>query len=126
MAEGVRAKRWPAADGRVRSSGVIRTVDTEKGREKYAPGVVYDYEVAGKPYRGARVTACDWSSTSKSACERVVAPYKAGAVLPVYYDPAKPERSLLEPGVPLFAAVGAACCLFMAGIAGASALGLLR
>lgn len=86
----VASESWPSVTGRVLSSAVRRSGRTRRARVRYA------YEVRGKELIGTRIrclepVTLEWASTT---AER----YPVGAPVVVYYDPAQPTESVLEPG----------------------------
>ncbi|MHC4362830.1 MAG: DUF3592 domain-containing protein [Planctomycetota bacterium] len=64
------------------------------GRITSAGYIGYTYQVAENEYRGSRVTVATTASAGG-----FIRYYKRGQMLPVYYDPESPERSLLIPGL---------------------------
>lgn len=112
---------WPSVTGRV--TDVRVESNTRKGKTRYKPLVRYEYEVDGRVLAGQRVRIPDMSATysSRVAAERV---YALGAEVPVWYDPANPERAVLQPGVGwqnlLVPAIGAVVGLLGAVLAAAA------
>jgi len=118
------AKTWPSTAGKV----VISTVashkqnpgvfgydfsDTEVTNE---PRVEYVYSVAGKKYRGQRITIGE--KTSGFELEEILARYPVGAGVTVYYDPTKPDKAVLERDLPwgiLTAGLGCLLLFFIGG-----------
>ncbi|MBN1808753.1 MAG: DUF3592 domain-containing protein [Planctomycetes bacterium] len=95
---------WPSAKGRIERSSLDsrRTRSTDSrghGREttSYYADIMYSYTVDGRKYSGGKVRY-GASSTSRAAADKLVEKYRAGEDVDVYYDPAKPEESVLEPG----------------------------
>lgn len=85
------AHRWPHTTGTVLSSTVQVSRNGNARHEQ--PLVLYAYQVDGQVFQGNRVRLSG-SATSASA---TVARYPAGAAVTVYYDPANPAVSALEP-----------------------------
>lgn len=86
----VASESWPSVTGRVLSSAVRRSGRTRRARVRYA------YKVRGKELIGTRIryleqVTLEWASTTASR-------YRAGTPVAVYYDPAEPRESVLEPG----------------------------
>jgi hypothetical protein len=84
---------WPQADGRVVSSHVDDIQIARAGAR--VPDVRYEYQVNGVQYRGWTVQF-NYSSPEPNA---VVSKYPVGRHVRVSYDPSKPSRSVLEPGL---------------------------
>ena len=101
MRRGLRTYAWTRAEGRVVRSGVTRETEaTGEGTvDTYRPEVHYRYEAAGAPRTGSAVHADDGGSPSRSRAERWAARYPEGARVEVFYDPARPDRAVLERGV---------------------------
>jgi hypothetical protein len=104
------AASWPVTEGRIVLSKVVEEetqVEHEgsDGRTEmrteilYRPEIRFAYRVGAADYSadswkpGATMTY----GTPKRA-ESVVGRYAAGQTVPVYYDPAHPDRAVLEPG----------------------------
>ena len=90
----LRVRSWPSAPGKI-LEGKWRMSHTSpefKGR--------YSYSVHGKNYESTRVTMADWYFTAGViAIRRFEKLFPVGREVPVYYDPANPERSVLyKPG----------------------------
>src|SRR5438477_6779266 len=117
LREAAAMKRWPVAEGRVLSAKV------EKYRESvsrgtggphdrmtlYRPVLLYEYEVAGKLFRGSRIAQSPGLDRGVSGfAEKVVQRYPAGSAVSVRYNPKRPDESVLEPRVPASWIFGAA------------------
>ena len=95
------------------------------GLEK--PVIDYTYEVGGTPYRSDRISIGP-DLDSWAAGERRERVFREGAQIRVHYDPAKPDRSVLESGVSVrmvvyhafFALVGIGVAVFLAVALGAA------
>src|SRR5262245_13927308 len=97
-----KAARWPETRGKVIASGVkshMKTPgepgynfkDTEVTNE---PHVEYEYKVGDRTYRCSRITIGE--RTTNSELEEILDRYPVGAQVTVYYDPANPNKALLE------------------------------
>lgn len=89
---------WPSVPGVIRSS----TVKSESGSDgtTYRPEVVYTYTVDGTEYTGSLIAyGLKGSSSSRSFAQHYDSKYPEGSAVPVAYDPARPQTSVLEPGV---------------------------
>jgi len=102
--EVMRAARWPKAQGRVvTSTSEARTVrsggpdrnDTE--RRTFAK-IVYEFSVAGRKYKGGRVSIGEDMGNFEVA--ETIARYPVGKDVTVYYNPVKPSECVLERDVP--------------------------
>ena len=69
----------------------------------YRPEIIYTYEVHGQRLAGKRIRfASEPHARTRSATQERVSEYPSGALVAVYYDPAKPSESVLKPGVAVF------------------------
>jgi hypothetical protein len=101
MLEVHRAAAWSTAVGRVVKSG------TEAQRHRFAGGetevktmpvVQYEFAVAGRTWRGSRISIGEDSGGANTA--DTLARYREGAVVTVSYDPANPKNCVLERDIP--------------------------
>lgn len=116
------SRNWPTTSGRIVSAELEQ--HSASGGATFRAHVTYTYEVAGKAYSGSRAAFGDRVSTSsRGIAERRVAAYTRGSLVTVYYDPAAPEKSVLQAGPSadinltfllsaLFVAVGVIVLLF--------------
>jgi len=116
MMQSARSREWPTAEGRVLWSGI----DTIKGDESttYRAAARYTYTVNDVRYEGGRVSfdigGGAWDHAAKDAAR-----YAPGTTVTVYYNPSKPSRAVLEPGMSmagLLVAVVGASLLLSSGI----------
>ena len=124
LREAAAMKRWPVAQGRVLSAKVEEyRQSTSRGtggaRDRmilYRPVLLYEYEVAGKRFRGSRIAQSPGLDRGvPEFAEKVVERYPDGSAVAVRYNPKRPDESVLEPRVPgswIFgAAIGVALLL---------------
>jgi hypothetical protein len=100
------ARRWPSVAGQVVASGVKETAVRVRRRtrgtrfrlaQRYAPQVVYVYEVSGVGYRGDRIHLNETVLASgPDYAEWVAARYPVGSPVTVYYNPANPGKTALD------------------------------
>jgi hypothetical protein len=107
-----RSLSWPSAEGVISHSAVLlRTQQTSSptNAAMYKADVAYRYEVKGRDYSSSQITLMDYSSTAGRA-EDIAARYPDGAGVSVYYNPADPSDSVLEPGstggIPVLSLIG--------------------
>jgi hypothetical protein len=96
--QGYRTHRWNTANGRI--LGIeIRSEGTGGRRSQivYKPFVSYRYEVGGETYSSSRITLKDSTFSDRKDAAEIGERYSEGPI-PVYYDPAAPEKSVLIPG----------------------------
>jgi hypothetical protein len=89
---------WPTADGVVMRSEVTRSTDSEGG-DSYSPEVTYSYNVNNTNFVNDMIKFGENSYSSRRKADEIAGNYPVGKNVTVYYDPEKPERSVLEPGV---------------------------
>jgi hypothetical protein len=91
---------WPTATGTVISSEIreISQGDSRYGAYvTYRAKILYDYSVGGVTYSSTTVSFVEQES-SLSDARGMVDRYPEGKRVEVYYDPLRPEVSVLEPG----------------------------
>jgi len=97
-AQEFRVRRWPHANGRITASGLQprrRRFSREETRIDNIPALSYEFTVAGKPHVGSRIGLnTEFAGVDVGA---LVARYPVGAVVAVYYNPARPDDCLLDP-----------------------------
>jgi hypothetical protein len=117
LREAAAMKRWPVAQGRVLSAkveeyrtSVSRGVGGARNRMTlYRAALVYEYDVAGKRFRGTRVAQSPGLDRGvPEFAAKVVERYPGGSAVGVRYNPKRPEESVLEPRVPASWIFGAA------------------
>jgi hypothetical protein len=95
--EGEATKRWPMVTGKVLKTYIRKA----SGRSTRHVGYVrYTYEVAGKHYKTSRgrYRAVLFSDKSHESVETFLGRYVSGAPVNVFYNPLKPEESVLIAG----------------------------
>jgi len=89
---------WPTADGVVTNSGVSRSTDADGG-DSYSPEITYSYNVNNTNFVNSTIKFGENAYSNRRKAEGIAAGYPIGKNVTVYYDPEKPDRSVLEPGV---------------------------
>jgi len=89
---------WPTADGVITRSGVSHSTDSDGG-DSYNPEVTYTYTVNNTGYDNNTIKFGENSYSSSKKADGIAGNYPVGKNVTVYYDPEKPDRSVLEPGV---------------------------
>lgn len=93
---------WPTVDGEVAASQVRKSSSFRNNKTKttYSAAVLFSYTVDGKQYESDVIwPGGGYQSTSNVPHQAVVDRYPPGKAVQVYYDPAVPQRGVLEPGV---------------------------
>ncbi len=86
-----RSRNWPTTEGTVTESDV-------SGHKRVELYVSFRYAVDGVEYTGDHIRFGD-HVMSKEAMAAVRTKYRKSAPVTVYYDPARPAVSVLEPGI---------------------------
>jgi hypothetical protein len=94
LAESLASAHWPSTPGRIISAHSRFVV----GRyNSTGPDIRYTYSVGGRGFAGSRVDVVTYSSNTSYASD-ALAQFREGAKVPVYFDPAHPQRSALRRG----------------------------
>ncbi len=86
---------WPQAEGRV-VSAAAEVVAREKNQTTYAPSVTYTFSVAGREFKGTRVTLVPRNSPSAQVVQSVLTRYPIGGKVVVFHDPTDPSKCVLS------------------------------
>ena len=99
---GKSSQNWPTVQGRVLESSVDchRRSGSERSGSgtEYTPKVNYSYSVDGRKYEGDRLAVGHLGVDFQSHAKDVVMDYPKGKKITIYYMPADPSVSILEPG----------------------------
>jgi len=96
-----RSLSWPSTEGAISHSAVLlstQQTSNSTNAAMYKADLAYRYKVKGRDYSSSRITLMDYSSSAAGRAQDIVARYPDGAAVTVYYDPADPSDSVLEPG----------------------------
>jgi hypothetical protein len=89
------ARSWPAAQGIVLSSRV-RASSGNRGGVGYMPHIVYRYKVGVQVHENARLSLDFKTRTDEATAQAHANHYQVGQPVTVYYDPAQPDKSVIE------------------------------
>jgi len=89
---------WPTADGTITKSEVSLSTDADGG-ETYSPEINYSYNINNTNFINNTIKFGENSYGNRRKAEVIAGDYPIGKNVTVYYDPEKPERSVLEPGL---------------------------
>lgn len=108
---------WPSVRGEL-IAGRVRARSAD-GHRFYEVSVTYQYQVGGRVYQASRVALLSQQTRERTEAEAALEHMRSLPWLYVYYDPARPERALLQPGtseaVPVAAIAGGACAIAVCG-----------
>ena len=113
----MRSSRWPSAAGKILTAQIVPTSEGSH----FLPHILYTYTVDGKEYSGMRVSFGELTSLARTEvkmAEETIRRYSPGKEVAVYFDPAAPDRCVLETGVGLSAyfPFGAGGLFFVLGL----------
>jgi hypothetical protein len=94
LVEARASNHWPSVSGRITPT---RTVMVSGRHGSSGPDIRYTYSVGASRFNGSRLEVVTYSSNTSYASD-AVAEFREGSSVPVYYDPARPEVSVLRPG----------------------------
>jgi hypothetical protein len=114
---------WPSVEGRIVRSEIITTESWSSSlnslQRLYSPEVEYEYTVPGQILtdqmftgENIKIGITGSSASDKAYAERYLAKYPVGKTVPVFFDPSKPQDSILEPGPSGITYAGLAIGLF--------------
>jgi Protein of unknown function (DUF3592) len=122
------SRNWPTTTGSIVHTELAEEGTTTTGLS-YRPIVRYGYRVDGVWYVRSVERWDFWPISSRGRAARRLRPYRLGSTTTVAYDPSKPGRSTLEPGVlpapPLGMTVGMVAVVAFAVFVALGALGAL-
>ncbi len=94
------SQSWSTASGRVLAAYNERRTTTDSNGSSgtaYYPVVHYEYSVNGRRYEGNRIRfGMEMGRGSPKWGQSIVDSYPTGGLIPVYYDPADPSKSVLD------------------------------
>jgi hypothetical protein len=93
------SRSWPTVAGTIRTARVEQVLGRKSRETAYFPRVEFSYSVAGQTYQGDRLSAHGSASDVYPKAKVTIDRYPVGSEHRVYYDPANPTSSLLEPGM---------------------------
>ncbi len=77
----------------------LLTLQNSDGGDTYSPEVTYQYRIQDSVYENTTIKFGENAYSSRRKADGIAANYPIGKNVTVYYDPEKPERAVLEPGV---------------------------
>lgn len=96
----IRTKDWTFTIGKIIGSDVIKEDILNDGEVTFKPKILYAYRLNDKEYTSDRITIFFKYSSNTSYAKRLIKKYPKDSQVKIYYDPYKPEHSILEPGIP--------------------------
>jgi hypothetical protein len=91
---------WPSTIGQISESRVVHSTSTDsegESSDSYTPSVEYTYQVGGQTYTGRDLTfGFTQGYGDEAKAQSALAKYPPGAQVSVSYDPADPQKAVLE------------------------------
>lgn len=94
LVQGIVAESYEDVQTSTHSSGSGRSTTMTS----YVPTVRYNYQVDGQAYSNDLITYASKNTANRDYAQQVLKKYPKNANVDVYYNPQKPESSVLEPG----------------------------
>ncbi|MBI2499233.1 DUF3592 domain-containing protein [Candidatus Woesearchaeota archaeon] len=94
---GYSSKNWPSVQGKIIHSDIQIQRDIRHG-PNYSPTILFEYFINGTKYFSNRISF-GGTSTGLIGIQRILIKYPVGSDVLVYYNPQKPQISILEPGI---------------------------
>lgn len=96
---GVQSASWQTATGTVLDTRLASTSGTGRSGRHYSPHVSYMYNVGGRSFVGDQLSFGRLTRGSGYGdAQQLLKRYRRGTIVAVHFDPARPERSVLQPG----------------------------
>jgi hypothetical protein len=95
LIDGLRSRGWPTVRGRILGHGFSLGATKHPGDDSVV--FAYEYTVGGVEYRGARFDYAGRNRVAESA--ELMETYFPGRRVMVHYDPKRPDRAVLQPGI---------------------------
>ena len=130
MYRGRQSTQWPTVTGVITVSElgkhVDRDTDTGSSSTTYSADISYDYVVDDVAYVNGNVYFGSMQSSDPSTARMVLNRYPVEKRVTVYYNPARPQQAVLEPGIALVAWILPALGLIFATVGGGFTWVVLR
>ncbi len=93
------AMSWPRTEGFVADARFDETIDPDDDDVVYSAHMVFAYTVHGRRYRSRRFTYRPTRFLDQSTAYALLRGIQRGQIVDVYYDPKRPERAVVLPGI---------------------------
>ena len=90
------SRDWPQTGGEVAIAYVRVIRSSTRNTTTYEANVAYQYRVQGTDYASSNIS---YKSVEFEDGRKIVERYPEGKAVSVYYDPRRPQRAVLEPGI---------------------------
>ncbi|MFL6673257.1 MAG: DUF3592 domain-containing protein [Massilia sp.] len=95
LIEGAASRHWRPVRGTVRRVAIEQHI--RSGADQFSARVDYEYMFEGAPHRNCQ--SVGGTSSDRDEVVNFVRGYAAGQQVDVFVDPAKPQKSTLDPGL---------------------------
>jgi Protein of unknown function (DUF3592) len=93
------AMSWPRTEGFIADARFNETIVQDDDDAMYSAHLVFAYTVRGRRYRSRRFTYRQTRGLTQSAAYALLRGIRRGQIIDVYYDPKRPERAVVLPGI---------------------------
>ncbi len=99
-----RSLAWPTTSGVITASEILENKQYRNSNTRsdvviyFEPSIRYRYTVSGRSYLSNQVSFGGFNSTDPKEATAIVNRYEKGRSVTVYYNPTRPEESVLETG----------------------------
>lgn len=108
---GKAATHWPTTKARIARTEIA--IRQSKGTKYYGPKIEYEYAIGNEKISGRNIAfgTTDQDDDDRRWAEKYLAKYPVGKTVTVFFNPADPHESVLEPGTTRTAYIVCACGL---------------
>ena len=116
--------QWETTPGQIARAEIEETVrkSSKQRRRVYQVKAQYQYDVCGKAYTGETITKSYCESSEREEHQHLLDWLNKAGSVQVFYDPLRPEQSVLVPGIDRGSfstvAIGVMCLAITAGLTG--------
>jgi Protein of unknown function (DUF3592) len=101
--QGQQSEHWPTVTGKIAVAELGKHIDRDSDNTTssttYSADISYDYLVDDVAYVNSAVHFGSLNSSDPSVARRLLQRYPVGKQVTVYYNPARPQQAVLEPGI---------------------------
>lgn len=96
-----RTTSWEKTAGRLVEATVDETVrkSNKSSRHVFEVKATYEYDVCGRPFQGGNITQSYIATSEREDHDKLLNTLNSIPSLNVYYDPLRPEKCTLVPGI---------------------------
>lgn len=98
LSEGWESRDWPETGGLVTLSKISHQTDVDE-EDVFTFNIEYAYQVDGKKYRNSKYSPRPIQDNDADDLAEYLQKHPEGSTIVVFYNPADPAQSLIEPGM---------------------------